>query len=53
MHSAANSRNSVGGSKPSKVGPLFSFGMPRHRRYEKIPAEILRTDLLRLRILGQ
>lgn len=27
MHSAANSRKSIAGSQPSKLGPLFSFGI--------------------------
>ena len=55
MHSAANSRNRVGGFRPSKVGSLFSFSldMTRHRRYEKRPTEIFRNDLPRLVNSGQ
>src|SRR6516162_6563557 len=40
MHSAANSRNSVEGSQPSKVGSLFSFDIANARRQNKIPPGI-------------
>ena len=55
MHSAANSRNRVGGFRPSTVGSLFSFSldMTRHTRYEKRPTEIFRNDLPRLVNSGQ
>jgi len=39
MHSAANSRKSVGAFKPSNVGPLFSFCIPSASASWKLPPQ--------------
>src|SRR5215469_11492884 len=53
MHSAAKSRNSVGGFTSSNVGPLFSFGNSFGTGVVETPAEIFRSDLPRLDNLSQ
>ena len=45
MHSAANSRKSVDGLRPSKVIPLSSFGIFFGIGIMRTRAELLRTDL--------
>jgi hypothetical protein len=45
MHSAANSRKSIGGSQPSNVILSFFPGIPSASALEKTRADLIRADL--------